>query len=204
MDKRLFVWLFLSFIIATIIGTLSHEFGHYIVAKYFGYEAKINYSSTSWGSPDPNNPIKTGYPLAITLGGPIQTMLTGTLGVVLLFLFRDSFFQAKKLSLKHWLIIFISLFWLRQTANLFTWLGGYFLNGRFSCRGDEIHIANYYHLPDWIIITATAIIGALLLAIIAFKFIPSKQRITFLSAGLTGGIAGYLFWLVLFGKYIMP
>jgi hypothetical protein len=204
MDKKLFIVLFFSFIAATIIGTVSHEFGHYIVAKYFGYDTQIHYASTSWHYPDPNNPIVTGYPIAITLGGPIQTMFTGTIGIVILFLSRNSFFQADKLSFRQWFIIFISLFWLRQTANLCTWLGSYFVNGKLSSRGDEIHIANYYHLPNWTVVTTTAIIGTLLLAIIIFKFIPLGQRSTFLSAGLTGGIAGYIFWLVLFGKYIMP
>ena len=69
MDKKLFIVLFLSFIAATVIGTVSHEFGHYIVAKYFGYDAQIHYASTHWQSPDPNNPIVTGFPIAITLGG---------------------------------------------------------------------------------------------------------------------------------------
>ncbi|HQQ95052.1 MAG TPA: hypothetical protein PLQ93_10895 [Bacteroidia bacterium] len=204
MDKKLFIGLFLSFIAATIIGTLSHEFGHYVVAKYFGYDARINYGFTFWNSPDQNNPIVTGHQIAITLGGPMQTMLTGTIGLVLLFLYRNNFYLADKFAPPQWIIIFLSLFWLRQTANFFTWLGGYLFSGKFSSRGDEINIANYYELPTWTIITTTAIIGALTLAIITFKFIPLRQRVTFLTAGLTGGISGYVFWHVIFGKYIMP
>lgn len=204
MDKRLFIKLFLSFIAATIIGTLSHEFGHYIVAKYQGYDASINYRATFASSPDPNNPIVPNSSIAMTLGGPIQTMLTGTIGLILLFFYRKNFYQAAKLSLGQWLIIFLSLFWLRQTANFCTWLGGYFLNGNFSSHGDEIRIANYFDFPTWTVISITAIIGAFVLAIITFKFIPSRQRTTFLTAGLFGGIAGFYFWLIQFGKYIMP
>jgi hypothetical protein len=204
MDKKLFIVLIFSFIAATIIGTISHEFGHYIVAKYFGYEARINYAATFWHPPDPGDPIVTGSPVAITLGGPVQTMLTGTIGLCLLFFFRKSFFTVEKLSLKQWIMIFISLFWLRQTANFSSWLGGYLLKGEFSSRPDEIRIANYFDLPSGMVITVTAIIGALILAVITFRFIPVKQRLTFLAAGLSGGIAGYVFWLVLFGKYIMP
>lgn len=204
MDKKLFIGLFLSFIAATIIGTLSHEFGHYIVAKYQGYEVRINYAATFARSPDPNNPIVPYSPIAITLGGPIQTMLTGTIGLVLLILYRKTFYQANRLSLGQWAIIFLSLFWLRQTANFCTWLGGYFLNGKFSSGGDEIHVANYYDLPIWTVISTTAVIGAFVLAIITFKFIPSSQRITFLMTGLSGGIAGFYLWLIQFGKYIMP
>ena len=44
-DKGLFIKLFFAFIIVTIIGTLTHQLGHYLMAKYFGYSAKINYAS---------------------------------------------------------------------------------------------------------------------------------------------------------------
>lgn len=204
MDKKLFIGLFLSFIAATIIGTLSHELGHYIVAKYQGYDARINYGATFWSSPDPNNPIIPSSPIAMTLGGPVQTILTGTIGLLLLFIYRKNFRSADKLSYGQWLIIFLSLFWLRQTANFCTWLGGYFINGTFSSRGDEIRIANYFELPAWTVISITAIIGAFILAVITFKFIPTRQRTTFLTAGLLGGIAGFYLWLIQFGKYIMP
>ncbi|WP_340155245.1 hypothetical protein [uncultured Winogradskyella sp.] len=40
--------IFCSFILFTIIGTLSHEFGHITVAEYFGYETKLNYGSMSF------------------------------------------------------------------------------------------------------------------------------------------------------------
>lgn len=36
-----------SFILFTVIGTLTHEFGHIAVAKYFGYETRLNYGSSS-------------------------------------------------------------------------------------------------------------------------------------------------------------
>ncbi|MBE2188344.1 MAG: hypothetical protein KGZ71_07920 [Desulfobulbaceae bacterium] len=204
MDKKLFIGLFFSFIAATIIGTLSHEFGHYIVAKYQGFEARINYSATFWESLDPEHPILPSSRIAVALGGPIQTMLTGTIGLVLLFGYRKKLYQTDKLSLGQWLIIFLSLFWLRQTANFCMWLTGYFLNGRFSTGYDEIRIANYFDLPIWSIILITAIIGAFVLAIITFKFIPPRQRTTFLMAGLLGGIAGFYLWLIKFGKYILP
>jgi hypothetical protein len=204
MDKKLFIGLYLSFFAATIIGTLSHELGHYIVAKYQGFDARINYGSTILSSPNPNNPIIPSSPIAITLGGPLQTILTGTIGLLLLFIYRKSFRPTDKLSYGQWLIIFLSLFWLRQTANFCTWLGGYFITGTFSSRGDEIRITIFFDLPTWTIISVTAIIGAFILAIITFKFIPSRQRTTFLTAGLLGGISGYYFWLIQFGKYIMP
>jgi hypothetical protein len=204
MNKTLFIKLFFSFIGATIIGTLSHEFGHYIVAKYLGYYANINYYSTTWGSLNPDIPVTLDHSTIVTLGGPIQTMLTGTIGLCFLFIFRRSFYRAEKLSFGQWAIIFISLFWLRQTANFCVWLGHYFSNGYISTQGDEIRLALDFDLPILSVISTSALAGVFVLALVTFKFIPVKQRITFLAAGFTGGITGYFFWLVLFGKYIMP
>ena len=41
-----------GFMLFTVIGTVSHEYGHIIVAKYFGYETTLHYGSASW---DKNN-----------------------------------------------------------------------------------------------------------------------------------------------------
>jgi len=201
---RLFIRLFIAFIAATVIGTLSHEFGHYIIAKYFGYDASIHYAYTQWAKPNPNQVVNSSDGFWITLGGPLETILTGTVGFVLLFSFRKSFENVAELSFRQWCLIFISLFWLRQTANLVTRIGGYFSKGKpFRC-GDETRLSSDLHLPDSTILTATAIIGAVVLTIIIFKFVPTKQRLVFIASGLVGGAAGYVLWLDLFGKYVMP
>ena len=44
---RLFLYLILGFVAATIIGTISHESTHYIAAKNLGYGAKLGYQSVS-------------------------------------------------------------------------------------------------------------------------------------------------------------
>ncbi|MEI6593966.1 MAG: hypothetical protein WCO28_00275 [Bacteroidota bacterium] len=46
--KYLFIYLTLGFIAFTVIGTLSHEFGHYAVAKYFGWNPRIGYAYTTF------------------------------------------------------------------------------------------------------------------------------------------------------------
>lgn len=43
-----FLYLTLSFILATIVGTLTHEGGHIAVAKYYGYETTLHYGSMHW------------------------------------------------------------------------------------------------------------------------------------------------------------
>jgi len=40
--------IFIAFILFTIIGTLTHEFGHIAVAKYFGYKTTLSYGSMGY------------------------------------------------------------------------------------------------------------------------------------------------------------
>ncbi|MES2565833.1 MAG: hypothetical protein V4565_03140 [Bacteroidota bacterium] len=203
MNKPLFFKLLFAFVLCTIVGTVTHELGHYAVAKSLGYNPKLHYASTAWKSYD-HTPTKPGDSFLITLGGPMETLSIGTLGFFLLVFYRKQFQKADALVFKQWVIIFMALFWLRQPFNLFTWLGNSFVTGKLSGRGDEIKIAKYLQLPVWSIVTIAATIGIVILTVLIFKFIPLKQRPTFIASGLVGGMAGYFFWLVLFGKYIMP
>ena len=233
-DIRLFFLLTLGFILFTIIGTVSHESGHYVVARMFGFKSSIHYSYTSI---DLNHNDKLFYRLTwiryrdqikagqsfpekerfdrivneskkmgiwFTLGGPLQTMLTGTLGFILMIVYRKRYFTNERLSFGLWLIIFLSLFWLRQTANFITGIGSGLIRGRIRSFGDESYLSWHFHLPFWSISAISAIIGVIILVILIFRFIPIKQRLTFITAGIVGGITGFIFWLVLFGKMIMP
>ncbi|MFT3912063.1 MAG: hypothetical protein QM737_21740 [Ferruginibacter sp.] len=201
-DKKLFIVLFFAFIAATVIGTLSHESGHYFTAKYWGYDARIGYGYTALAC-DTTKVRAPHSGFYITLAGPLQTVITGTIGFVLLIVFRSSFFNKEKLAAWQWLLIFIALFWLRQPANLFTYV---LLNiiGEDPGGGDETSIAYHFQIPEWTIITSTGIIGAAVLLIIILKFIPVKQRLTFIISGLVGGLTGGYLWLGLLGKYILP
>ena len=200
-DRRLFFRLMIAFIIVVIVGTLTHELGHYLLAKHFGYNAKLSYASVHYNS---TLRIPFKHRFYVTIGGPMQTIVTGMIGLLLLFIYRRSFISTNKLSTGQWGMIFLSLFWLRQTVNLIMWLGIYFITGKFALRGDEIRIARYLQLPFWSIAAITGILGVMVLALVVFKFIPPKQRFTFLVSGLVGGVAGYILWIELLGKYIMP
>jgi hypothetical protein len=201
---RLFLYLCLGFIAATIIGTLSHEFGHFLAARSMGFDARINYAM-AWLTDQGSDRIMTDREdFLFILGGPLQTLLTGTTGLVLLVLFRRSFFAAERLSFSQWLVVFLSLFWLRQVANLVGWLACYLKTGQFRCRADEIKLSEALHLPLWFLLVVTAIIGAIISVIVIFKFIPLRQRFTFILSGLVGGIVGFALWMGVLGEIIMP
>ena len=232
-ELKLFLILSLTFILFTIIGTVSHEYGHYFVAKSLGYDAEVSYAYTNFSdkkfdlfmdsidSKYPNDeelkkdfPEKERYLTAtkkhgkdyflITLGGPLQTMLTGTLGLFFLYFKKEKFTGSKNNNLLSWLLVFISLFWLRQLANFLVWIASYFYSGDLSKSMDEIKATLYLQLPIGTFIFSTSLIASLVLSLIILKIIPKEKRITFIAAGLAGGILGYYIWLVLLGPIVMP
>ncbi|RRA95777.1 hypothetical protein [Paenimyroides viscosum] len=204
-DFKLLFSLIITFVLFTIIGTVSHETGHYLVAKIVGLDAIVHYGSTSIIIPDDFDDIITKSELLlVTLGGPLQTIFTGTLGLLLLLYNRKKIISLKKLKIIHWFYIFLSLFWLRQTFNFITLITKYFIKGRYSKQMDEIKLARNLDIHDFSILIPTAFIGLLVAFYIIFKYIPYNQRFTFILSGLIGGILGFYFWLILFGKFILP
>jgi hypothetical protein len=232
-NTRLFSILVAAFIVSTTIGTLSHEGGHYVVAKYFGYHPRIHYASSDPGDNEVIDSLEATYQkhqkefeedlpfpgkdrcqqleqkayrneLWILIGGPLQTMLTGTIGLILLFAYRKSFLVRHTLSSWQWVIVFITLFWLRQSANFVLWLLDYLATGEFSARSDEIRIALELGIPFWSLTAITGTIGLAILSIVHFKFIPPKQRMTFIASGIAGAVAGYILWLHVLGPKLLP
>ena len=204
-NLTLLIYLIFAFILATIIGTLSHEAGHYLAAKSVGMDAQIHYAYTHWEYPAGRvKEITDTERTLFALGGPLQTMLTGIIGLILLHYSRKKIKSQGKLKLKYWLYVFLALFWLRQVANLAVWIMVYLLWGSVSICGDEIRLAYYFNFPAWSILVPTAIIGFLVTVFVIFKYIPVLQRCTFIFAGLIGGLWGYYLWLMLLGPMIIP
>jgi FtsH-binding integral membrane protein len=216
----------------TVVGTLTHELGHYSVAKYFGCEAKINYQSCRHWKPlidaylsttyekyyneIDNNleyPEKNKYELTlkiqanevfwILLGGPVQTMLTGSIGLLLLLIFRKNLITNDSVKCGAWLLIFTSLFWLRQVPNLASALRRFAINPMASISGDEMRLAEMLHINIWVIQIVTGLLGLAVLYLVV-RLLPKAYVFTFLISGLLGGTLGFYLWLVKFGKYVMP
>ena len=202
-DKKLFLYLSFAFILMTIIGTVTHEFGHYFSAKVLGFNSRINYGMTILEN-NPSKIMSEKENFLFTLGGPFQTMLTGSIGLFILLIFRNSYKSVLNLTFKKWVFIFMTLFWLRQVANLFIWLLTYVIKGEFAENGDEIKLAKYLNLPSWSIHLLTATIGLIILTYVVFNFIPKNNRLTFIISGIFGGISGYILWLHYLGEKIMP
>lgn len=198
-DIKLGIYLILGFIAFTVIGTLSHELGHFVVAKYQGCNPSLHYAFVR--SDCAGNFRSFVF---TTMGGPLQTVLTGSIGFILLIIYRKKFRISDGLNFRQWIIIFVSLFWLRQVFNFLSGVFVYFLSGEFSSRSDEVRLAVCFELHYLAISIPLAIIGLSIFTYVIFKIIPLQQRLTFMLAGLIGGLLGFYLWLMLIGPVVMP
>lgn len=230
---RLFLSLVFGFVLCTIIGTVSHEGGHCIIAKILGQEVTLHYASMTHQNEKQLQAIHSSYvknkdkiiakesspeqtahraiikkhkkeDFFVTLGGPIQTMLTGTIGFLILWFNRKEIYRKYNLTFKIWIPIFLSFFWSRQILNFIASIDTLLETERRTYRSDEPIISQYLELPHWAFGLVTCILGILILSWVFFKIIPIRQRLTFLLAGLIGSALGWYIWMDKLGPIILP
>ena len=196
--KLLFV-IVLLFMLFTIVGTLTHESAHYGVANYLGCRAKIRFNSTSYGC----YKLHADYAILITMAGPLQTMIVGTIGHMYVIYNKKYYTNLSLLSPKHWLGLFMAFFWLREVfMGISTSIQLLFIKN-YESSSDEYSIADYYNLPPYSLVIVTSIIG-ILVSCHLLLLIPIVQRKIFLKGALIGSISGYVLWMKMIGPLLLP
>lgn len=202
-DQKLLIKLSITFVFMTVIGTPSHEFGHYVIVEILGMDGEIHYSFMRITKNENYRLLFKWESILISLGGPIQTMLTGTLGFLFLYEFKSEILKSRKLGIKHWALIFMAMFWLRQTGIVFMLIFVFIFQSR-TMRGDESRVSLKLGWPAYTLDIITGFVGLVIVSTVIFKFIPHNQRFTFILSGLIGGVAGYILWLEILGPKILP
>jgi len=189
-----------AFVFFTPIGTLSHEYGHIIAAKILGYNSILHY-----GSMDIIGNEKSAFDsFMITLGGPLQTVLTGTIGFIGLILVKKK--ESKYyFPVYYWGLIFISLFWLRQVFIVVVSVIKQIVkpNG-FYFGGDEGEISRVLNLPNGTISIVLSILGMMIATYVIFRIVPKKIRYIFIESALVGGVFGFILWMYIIGPKVLP
>ncbi len=232
MKTKFALIIYFSFILFTVIGTLTHEFGHFIVGRFLGYKSVMHYGYTSWGeNPILENKMNVIYQrnkdaiqskkdydekptmfklfkidtenrFWMTLGGPFTNILVGSIGFMLVIWLRKRDNIAS--TNFHWLCLFLTFFWMRQTTNLIAWVVKTPIHRGTINSGDEIKLAYHLNLPLGSIIWVTGIMGLLICGYAILKFVPKDKLRTFLISGFLGGISGIILWLKILGPIILP
>lgn len=223
----------IAFSLAAVVGTLTHELGHIAVAKSLGYETQLHYGSMSWNRQSIIDTIHTlnlryqtelennlPFPereryfhlsqtlsmdsLLIRLGGPLETILTGCLGLFFL-IARRTRIQKNGLTWFDWLAIVLALFWSRELFNVTVSVGSGLLRIRQSFfGGDEAFISQLLGLPIWFLPTLLGLIGMAVCAYVVFRIVPQQQRFPLMLAGVAGSVSGFVFWFYLLGPELLP
>lgn len=229
--KRMLFLLSGCFILLTILGTITHEYGHIAVAKCLGYQNTLHYASMEWSNNLKSDVLKTydryrfeienNLPfkhkneyvikikkintdeLFITLGGVLLTVFIGTAGfVILLFQYYKAI---NTTSFMKWGLIFLSLFWSREVFNFFKGIiNGIFFNKGNYFWGDELKISNHFGCYEGTFSIISGSIGLCIISFLILKIVPLKYRLTFIFSGVLGSISGYIIWMIILGPMILP
>ena len=201
--------IFIFFFVAAIAGTLLHECGHALMAMFFGFHPEVHYAYCTSLCDADGEAIQQGlliyrqYPerMWITLGGPLQTILTGTIGIAgLIALRRKAIVDAY--NPKHLLWIILAYFHSRWVMNSAGILYKVYVSGNDS-RSDEVRLFKYWNIDvatgTWMLL----IVSSLLLGYVTFVLVRN-HRWQLIVYGALGSIAGGWFWLVWAGPVLMP
>ena len=230
LSSKYFINFTIVFILLTPIGTITHELGHFFVAKKLGYKTFLHYSNVNWNNElleNAKNQYKkfkfeidndlpfdghekykidikklNEHNLLILLGGVSQTIAFGLIAFILLF--YRVIIKKNNFTLLDWFFSFISLFWLREPANLILSLvKGLKLKNKIYFYGDEAKIANLLGLYEGTLLLPLTIMS-ILISLVVFKLIPNNRKKEFIIGGLIGCPVGYVIWMFLIGPIILP
>jgi hypothetical protein len=138
----------------------------------------------------------------ITLGGPLQTIFTGFLGLFMLFYRKSK--QKEFFVFLDWLGVFLALFVLREVFNFVMAVFGKVIQGQDNTSGDEFKLSYYFELNPWTVPAIGFLIGMVISLYVIFRVIPLKYRFSFILAGLVGGVLGFIIWFGPLGPLLFP
>lgn len=207
--------IFSAFLIAAVLGTLLHECGHIVAAWFCGcrqfhlgysymyaYDCNVDYYPPLTTLGEEYNRVLVNKRLWEVVGGPLQTNLTGLLGIVLLYrLSRRRVVDAfKNLDLFYIVLCFF------LSRNIFNSLTGFLsvkVTTRQYTRADETKLFYHFGINHTVGYTLMLLIASALLAYVVFVLVKKHRWQLILWGGL-GSVVGGVVWLRWLGPILLP
>lgn len=181
--------IFLAFLAAPL-SIILHEIGHALAALSIGYN-HLYITYHSWGGNPPLS-VSAIDRAWISAGGPIVSFL---IALVCYFLIRLRFDSD--------LLQVLGMLAPIQFSGALLFVIGSILGISASTVYDTARVANYLGTNIFL----TSIPGSLILPITWYFFIhliEKKKRQSVVLSLIIGGVAGFSFWLLLFGPILLP
>ncbi|HEY1047143.1 MAG TPA: hypothetical protein VGF79_11930 [Bacteroidia bacterium] len=219
-----FYTLSLVFLLMVPLGTMFHECGHYLSAKFYGHQPVMHYASVSlqdvnkiklltdslihsvnMSSEDKKDLYSEVLKLRkesffITLSGPLFNMGMGSICFLILLLFGSNIhFHRYK-----WWFIFGSFLWSRQIINFCYGILLFLKNGNWGQSGDETNLSNYLQYPAFTFDLMTAALASIILLVVFINYMNKEERIAFVLAGTIAGSLSALLWFKVIGPLLLP
>jgi len=191
----------------TPIGTITHEFSHYVVSRYLGLKPIFHYNGISFEKEtlfylENLNNINTRLFYYSTVAGPLQTIIIGLLGFFFSFK-RYNRIGRENINALDWIYIYMTFFLLRQIYIFLKELYCHLKNSPFL-QGDECFISYYLGLPLYSISLMIGVPSIIICTVTIFKIVPSIYRTNLLLGLFFGSILGYFLWFNIIGVLVFP
>lgn len=187
----------LLFVPMGALGTVLHELGHWAVAEALGCPASLHYGWTHLECA----PLSATASTLVTLGGPVQTMVTGTLGLGLLWRLRGQAWGGR-----HVIALLMALFWSREVFNAAAYvvfqLGGMVPAERLV-QGDELLLGLALGGPPELVLAVTGLVGVVAVLWVALE-VPRAERVPLVVGGGVGSLLGFALWMSFLGPILLP
>jgi len=184
----------LIFLFVPAVGTLLHEFGHYIVAIVNGYDAYIAYAYTYY---EINDSAVAFWALC---GGPLATWIQSLTAFAIMVLYYNKEKRETMTEDLPPLYIFFLIFFSFSIRFIFN-ATSYLIRG--SSIMDEVRIGYALGIPPAIVVYGSALI-AIIFLIIAIYRIPKSYRLILFFSAIFGAMLGYFIWYEILGPIILP
>ena len=190
----------LIFLPAVAVGTIAHELGHWVVARLGGCAPVLHFAWVTPSCPPGLQPALRHLGVA---GGPVSSMLTGTLGMVLLHRWRV---HSSTLDVAGMVYTVLALFWARPLFNLLVQLlsVGLGLATMDDLRhSDEARLSLYLGLPA---LSLGLVSAALALGVCVWtaRCVPVRTRSSWFIGAAIGALSGFVIWMTALGPLVLP
>jgi hypothetical protein len=176
-----------------MIGTLTHELGHFAVAKCIGIKPIMHYGSCTYLNAD--GQITKMSIFLLNASGPIFTIAFGSIG------FISQFTGIPDLPIRILINRTLALFWVREVLVCIIYMVFHCLG--ITWHGDEVRCADILGMNPAYLILLFGLFGLFISVYTLFYYSKLDQK-EFTIGAFIGSVVGGVLWFSWIGPILLP